>query len=46
MALRLPSSARLINGFYQMIAVAMVHGEFPKPRFSGGPQREEEGPAL
>lgn len=45
MALRLASPARLINGFYQMFAVAMEHGEFPKPRFSGAPQREEEAPA-
>lgn len=45
MALRLASPARLINGFYQMFAVAMEHGEFPKPRFSGAPQREEKAPA-
>lgn len=37
MALRLASPVRLINGFYQMFAVAMEHGEFPKPRFSGVP---------
>lgn len=45
MALRLASPARLINGFYQMFAVAMEHGEFPKPRFSGAPKREEEAAA-
>ena len=45
MALRLASPARLINGFYQMFAVAMEHGEFPKPRFSGAPRREDEAPA-
>ena len=45
MALRLASPSRLINGFYQMFAVAMEHGEFPKPRFSGAPRREEAAPA-
>ncbi len=44
MALRLSSPARLINGLYQMFAMAMEHGEFPKPRFSGAPQQEEGAP--
>lgn len=44
MALRLSSPARLINGLYQMFAMAMEHGEFPKPRFSGAPQQKEGAP--
>ncbi|MGI4876443.1 MAG: hypothetical protein ACRYG4_03035 [Janthinobacterium lividum] len=41
MALRLSSPARLFNGLYQMFGMAMEHGEFPKPRFSGAPQQDE-----
>lgn len=44
MALRLPSPARLINGFYQMFAAAMEHGKFAKPRFLGPPQGEAPVP--
>ncbi len=40
MALHLPSPARLMNGFYQLFDVAMKHGEYPKPRFSGPPRPE------
>jgi hypothetical protein len=37
MALRLSLPVLLVNGFYQLFAVALERGEYPKPRFSAGP---------
>jgi len=38
MALRLPSTARLMNGLVALFEEAVQQGEYPKPRFLHGPE--------